>query len=472
MLREKFKKLFAKTPGHDLFSNPNSVKKLGGLILLLMIPVISGISLDHSYGSWHGNLSDFYAATDTLHHGSRSNSTGQSKPYVIIIGSFKSRENAENLVSELQSKGYDASLAGKSANGMFRVSIATLSRLDQAGQQLEIIKTSGFPSAWILEISEKEISISPAPGIPEPKKTPVQKQADEPVKHSAEKTASPIPDLCVNTLSVQYYRLSEALKKYCESGASIENDSTCTLSEEEMNSRKGKAIEKILVNMERCRQISQEYARAKTYIVVNIPAFSLEFVHDGQLSMNSPVVVGDSMTKTGVFGALLTSIVFCPYWNVPKSIIDKEVLPGMALDSNYLKKYKLEWNNGQIRQKPGKYNALGLIKFVLPNPNDIYLHDSPVKSLYKKEFRAFSHGCIRVKKSKDLAYAILKDEGWSLQKIDEVMKAGEECTYILKTRIPVYIGYFTAWVDEQGKIKFYNDVYHLDDSSASRINKN
>jgi murein L,D-transpeptidase YcbB/YkuD len=107
---------------------------------------------------------------------------------------------------------------------------------------------------------------------------------------------------------------------------------------------------------------------------------------------------------------------------------------------------------------------------MFPNSNNIYLHDTPSKSLFAKETRAFSHGCIRVGKPRDLALAILKnDKNWTPEKIDAAMHAGKENTYVLKNKIPVYIGYFTAWVDDKGEINFYDDVYQRDERLSNLI---
>jgi len=142
----------------------------------------------------------------------------------------------------------------------------------------------------------------------------------------------------------------------------------------------------------------------------------------------------------------------------------------MARNKNYLESHNMEWNNGQVRQKPGKNNSLGLIKFIFPNADDIYMHDTPAKSLFARERRAFSHGCIRVEKSRDLAVDILKDDPkWTPAKIDAAMHAGKESTYTLENKIPVYIGYLTAWVNPQGEINFYDDIYGMDDRLAELL---
>lgn len=229
-------------------------------------------------------------------------------------------------------------------------------------------------------------------------------------------------------------------------------------------------IKKIVVNMERSRWLPSEFSTADEKILVNIPAFNMAYYRDGEIVLDSEVVVGSEMTKTVIFDGEMSYLAFSPYWNIPQSIINNEVIPGMERDENYLKNRNMEWNNGQVRQLPGGNNSLGLVKFMFPNSNSIYLHDTPAKSLFKNEDRARSHGCIRVEKARDLAIKILEDDNeWTIQKIDAAMHAGKESTYELKKKIPVYIGYFTAWVDEKGKINFYEDIYKRDNKLADLL---
>jgi murein L,D-transpeptidase YcbB/YkuD len=237
-----------------------------------------------------------------------------------------------------------------------------------------------------------------------------------------------------------------------------------------MNIPVAERIKTIIVNMERCRWISPEFSSAKVYVVVNIPSFKLTMVRNGKVELESPVIVGDQMTETVIFSGMMSQIVFCPYWNVPVSIIKKEVKPGMAKNKNYLETHNMEWNNGQVRQKPGKNNSLGMVKFIFPNVDDIYIHDTPGKSLFTRGRRALSHGCIRVAKPRDLAVAVLEDDpAWTPEKIDAAMREGVEKAYRLKSRIPVYIGYLTAWVDRDGEINFYQDVYKRDERLAQLL---
>lgn len=167
------------------------------------------------------------------------------------------------------------------------------------------------------------------------------------------------------------------------------------------------------------------------------------------------------MSQTVIFGGNLQYVVFSPYWYVPQSIVKKEVLPAMKKDPGYLAKHRMEWNGGNVRQKPGADNSLGLVKFIFPNANNIYLHDTPSKPLFKEEVRAFSHGCIRVEKPKELAQKLLPN--WNPANINKAMRSGKEQWITLKTKVPVYIGYFTAYVDSAGQLNFREDIYQRDE---------
>lgn len=233
----------------------------------------------------------------------------------------------------------------------------------------------------------------------------------------------------------------------------------------EMNIPVSDRIKTIIANMERCRWIDPELEKGEEFIEVNIPEFRLYLIRNHEITFVSAVVVGKAMTKTVIFSGMMNNIVFSPYWNVPQSIINKEIKPGMAKNKNYLAEKHLEWNNGMVRQLPGINNSLGLVKFLFPNSNNIYLHDTPSKSLFERESRAFSHGCVRVAKPRELAIELLKnDPKWNPARIDKAMHAGKESWYTLKKKVPVYIGYFTAWVDRKGQLNFYKDVYQRDES--------
>lgn len=130
----------------------------------------------------------------------------------------------------------------------------------------------------------------------------------------------------------------------------------------------------------------------------------------------------------------------------------------------------MEWNGGNVRQKPGPDNSLGLVKFLFPNTHSIYLHDTPAKSLFNEDKRAFSHGCIRVEEARKLAnYLLRDDENWNDEKIMAAMNKGVEQYVTLKKTVSVFIAYFTAWVDKKGQLNFRNDVYKRDSRLAKMI---
>lgn len=232
---------------------------------------------------------------------------------------------------------------------------------------------------------------------------------------------------------------------------------------EQMNEPIGQRIKTIVLNMERCRWIPPELAKAKEYVIINIPSFKLLFKRNGKTELESNVFVGKIMFETVIFSADMTHIVFSPYWNIPNSIVENELESEIVRDPDYLAKHNMEKYKGGVRQKPGPENSLGLVKFMFPNSNDIYLHDTPAKSLFDLQSRAFSHGCINVRKAKELAHLILKDDpDWPVERIDEAMKGEKETTCILKEKIPVHIGYFTTWVNDSGEISFFQDIYERD----------
>lgn len=238
----------------------------------------------------------------------------------------------------------------------------------------------------------------------------------------------------------------------------------------EMNVPLNQLIKTISINMERCRWISPDMDKAPEVIAVNIPSYRLVYFKKGKPVFTSKVVVGKELNKTVVFSGMMSYLNFAPYWNVPTSILNKEIKPGIAKDPNYLAKHNMEWYQGRVRQKPGGQNSLGKVKFMFPNSNNIYLHDTPAKSLFNQDDRAFSHGCVRVEKARELAVMITKEDGnWTEAQVDAKMNASKESTYVLKKKIPVYIAYFTAWADENGNVAFFEDIYKRDERLAGLL---
>ncbi len=234
-----------------------------------------------------------------------------------------------------------------------------------------------------------------------------------------------------------------------------------------------KRIEQMLINLERMRWLPKE--PAKKSIVANIPEFRLHVYEEGRDVLSMDVVVGTEANRTVVFSDSLKYVVFSPYWNVPRSIVRKEIYPAMSRNPGYLERNNMEqtgFSNGLpvIRQKPGPGNALGRVKFIFPNSYAIYFHDTPAQSLFSRTTRAFSHGCIRVSEPEKLAAYVLSDQPrWTSQEIRKEMRGTKEKWVSLKEAIPVFITYFTAWVDSHGVLNFRDDIYGHDKKMAARL---
>jgi murein L,D-transpeptidase YcbB/YkuD len=235
-----------------------------------------------------------------------------------------------------------------------------------------------------------------------------------------------------------------------------------------MNDPLEKRIQQIIVNMERSRWVPVKLSN--NYLVVNIPEYKLHVYENDSVAWSMNVVVGKDQHKTVIFNGDLKYVVFSPYWNIPTSILRKEILPALKRNRNYLSRHNMEWHNGGVRQKPGPNNSLGLVKFLFPNSHNIYLHDSPAKSLFQETDRAFSHGCIRLAEPKKLAmYLLRNDSSWTEEKITGAMEGRVEKYVTLRQPVPVFISYFTAWVDKLGKVNFRKDIYKRDERLAQMI---
>jgi murein L,D-transpeptidase YcbB/YkuD len=216
-----------------------------------------------------------------------------------------------------------------------------------------------------------------------------------------------------------------------------------------------------MINMERCRWLPNQ--TQQSYLLVNIPQFQLYVYDKDSLAFSCKVVVGKETNRTAIFKGDMKQVIFSPYWNVPPTIFRKEVMPAIKKNSNYLEENHMEWSGNSIRQLPGPWNALGGVKFVFPNGYDIYLHDTPSKSLFNQPSRTFSHGCIRISEPKKLAMFLLRDQPqWTSEAIDSAMASGIEKFVTLRKPVPVYVVYFTAFVDADGRLNFRKDVYSRD----------
>ncbi|WP_089904431.1 L,D-transpeptidase family protein [Chitinophaga arvensicola] len=224
-------------------------------------------------------------------------------------------------------------------------------------------------------------------------------------------------------------------------------------------------LQQLLVNMERMKWMPVK-PQGKL-ILVNIPAFVLHVTDGDKRLFDMDIVVGKEGHSTTMFSGMLNQVVFSPYWNIPRSIVRKEILPAIQRNKKYLASKHMEVTgeaNGLpvIRQLPGQHNALGKVKFLFPNSYNIYFHDTPEKGLFERDNRAYSHGCIRLKDPVKMAQFVLEDSPqWTNEKIDSAMNSGKEKFVAVKNPVPVIITYFTAWTNGD-KLYFASDVYGHD----------
>ena len=248
-----------------------------------------------------------------------------------------------------------------------------------------------------------------------------------------------------------------------------------------------KRIEQIRLNLDRIKWLHER--DSKRHIMINIPAFTLFFEEDKTLRLKMKVITGTRKNPTPVFSNTVRTIVLNPHWNVPKSIIQNEMIPKLLRNPNAMAKEKIEiytgWgkdakkisggsvNWGRYRysktvpyrfaQTPGYHNALGKVKFLFPNQFSVYMHDTPTKHLFDKDVRAFSHGCIRL----DQPFELLKtfstfNESVDFEKSQKILKGKRKAYFQLINKVPVDVIYLTAYVDYDGVLQFRNDIYGYD----------
>ena len=226
-------------------------------------------------------------------------------------------------------------------------------------------------------------------------------------------------------------------------------------------------VSKIILSLERLRWLPRDLKRK--YVFVNQAFFETWMMEDGREIFRSDVIVGKPLHQTAVFTDEMEKVVLNPRWYVPRSIIYNEMMPKLYNNPYYLQDQGYEvldvqgrqvdsasinWSQyGEknipynVRQPAGPRNALGRVKFLFPNKHAIYMHDTPSRGLFKHKVRSLSHGCVRVQKPMEFAEIILKTEGWSPSKIANAVATGQNQTVHLSSKIPVYLGYYTAWAD-------------------------
>ncbi len=247
-------------------------------------------------------------------------------------------------------------------------------------------------------------------------------------------------------------------------------------------------VDQILRNMERWRW--EENHADHSEVRINLAAFSLEVIDDEQSLFSMPVVIGRRERATPLFASRLETLILSPYWYVPPTLL-REALPRIAADPAYLRRNHYEvldpegnflqvgrsfgrkWQQGEVtaslRQRPGPWNPMGNIKFPLSNPWSIYLHDTPKKQLFKRTRRAFSSGCIRLSQPQKLAGWLLGRGSREPTEIDNLLDSKSSRMIQLEKPVDLRIGYWTAWVDDVGRLNFRDDVYGRDRRLAREL---
>lgn len=237
-------------------------------------------------------------------------------------------------------------------------------------------------------------------------------------------------------------------------------------------------IRTLRLNLDRWRWLPRDLG--ERHLIVNVAGFEMVVMEGQEAAMTMDVVVGQEGWETPIFRDTMEHVVVNPYWNVPRSIAEEEVIPAAESESDYLarNRYEVLTQDGdvvdaeavdlrseryRIRQRPGPENALGDVKFLFPNDHDIYLHDTPAQELFSRAGRAFSHGCIRVAEPERLArYLLRTSTERPPEDFDRLRQESGEQWVTMERPLPVYILYFTAWAGDDGRVRFYRDVYGRD----------
>lgn len=245
-------------------------------------------------------------------------------------------------------------------------------------------------------------------------------------------------------------------------------------------------VEKVRLALEQLRWLPRTLGETRVFI--NEPAFTVSYMENGAEKLSMRAVVGKPTNQTSFFYDQIEQVDYNPYWGIPQSILVNEMLPRLRRDPGYLDRAGYEVFNAKgkrvpsrsvgwgsygnkipfyVRQAPSEANALGELKILFPNDHAIYMHDTPQKALFKQDMRAFSHGCVRLEKPRDMAAAVL---GTSVDHVAEKLKQGHSSEKV-KRNIPVYVAYFTAWPDASGKVGYFTDVYSRDEHLREALEK-
>ena len=255
-----------------------------------------------------------------------------------------------------------------------------------------------------------------------------------------------------------------------------------------LNATIDEKIERVLLNIDRIKWLPRH--ENERYLIVNLPEFMLHYIEDKKVKKRIRVIIGDKKHPTPIFSQEISYVVLNPYWKIPEGIVRREVIPKMIRNRNYLRKQgivahrtwsehsrvinvrNLYWEQYlwrgvkfpyRLMQPPGPKNALGKIKFKFPNQFAVYLHDTPTRHLFKKDIRAFSHGCVRLSKPKSLLDIVASfNDNIDLKKAEKILKGKRKVQYNIENKLPIYIIYLTAGMNEKDELEFRNDIYRYD----------
>jgi len=241
-------------------------------------------------------------------------------------------------------------------------------------------------------------------------------------------------------------------------------------------------LTQLVTNLTRLKMLTSKLPPGR-FVMVNIPAASVEAVENGVVVSRHTAVVGKVERPSPIVNSKIHEINFHPFWTVPASIIKRDLIPLMQKDPNYLTEYRIriydpsgnelqpeqiDWSTDEatnylFRQDPGDENSLGLVKINFPSPEGVYMHDTPHKSLFNEDYRFDSSGCVRIQNIRELIVWLLRDTpGQSRAEIEAEFRSGERLDVALATPVPLFWTYITAWAAEDGIVNFRNDIYNFD----------
>jgi len=276
--------------------------------------------------------------------------------------------------------------------------------------------------------------------------------------------------------------LSKAVKEFQKKHSIMNTGVVAKKTLHELNIPVEKRIQQIQLNIERWKSMPDTFN--DKYVMVNLPAASFELIYKDSLKLKMKVIIGKNDRKTPLLKSELTMIEFNPYWVVPPRVMEKDILPELIKDPDYIEEHemrvyhnskeidpkKIKWNlvdpkncPYQVIQDPGVKNPMGRVKFIFPNNHFVYMHDTPFKNLFNASSISFSSGCIRLSNAMRLAEILLEDDlGWEKSVTSSLADSESTIKVELREPIKIYLAYFTAWVNTDGNIHFAPDIYLLD----------